>query len=195
MNDMYTKFNSQVVEGIMTGSMEGKINWISGEVIGLQKRIEYHKNTIRITEENDVRAELTDRLKSYERRLKNFKLSETNQNYITTMNMVYTNLNAPDAFFARYSRAYSDAMKVEYSLDIRFWINLSGRKKVKWSVENVKPSGVSKRTFRGPYYTYECKAFDKIPSILLTLPSLITEEKLLTDPEKMTPYIFDLKNQ
>lgn len=184
--EQYSHFHEQVVKAIMNGSMEQKVLWMSGECISLHKRIKYHQEALAKKYDPDLKV----RLDEYQILLDNFTAAEFKKSYVTSIKMLYSSDMAPSLIFSEYNKNY---LNKEVSVDVKFWINFEGKKKLKWEVENS--SGLI--TNRNVYskYSYSCHAIEQVPNILFTLPSLITEDCLVKKLEDFKRYIYDFRNE
>lgn len=194
----YELFNSQVVEAIMNGTMEGKIRWMCAEYLGLLKRVKYHEQ--KLTESWHSNQELEKRLQDYRHRLETFDPNNARQNFITKIRLVYGKENLPkmlygSTYYTRFPAVITSSK--EYSVDVKFVINFeeAKRKRVFWSVVEINPKEIARlKETQGSYFTYQCKDLDKIPKVLLTLPALITSEVMVKDLETLPVYVHSFKN-
>lgn len=186
-------FNNQVVEAVMTGSMERKVFWISSEMISLHKRIKYHIEKIPYAEDSILREELRARLDLYQKRLKEFNFDNMRRNYITKLKLIYSKETLPPSLYLgnHVSLYYPNkqGLIAEFSVDVKFVINFEERKRVYWAVESVFPQTMARSSGRSPIFTYECKDLERIPNILLTLPSLITTEFMVNSLDNFPAYV------
>lgn len=186
-------FNNQVVEAVMTGSMERKIFWISSEIISLHKRIKYHIEKIPYAEDSIIKEELKARLNLYQKKLREFDFENVRRNYITKLRLVYTKETLPASLYHgnHVSLYYPNkhGLVTEFSVGVKFIINFEERKRVYWAVETILPQNVAKSSDHSPIFTYECKDLEKIPNILLTLPSLITKDFMVDSLDNFPTYI------
>lgn len=188
-------FNDQVIEAVMTGSMEREIRWVPTEVIGLQKRIKYHSDKYPYIEDSIVREEMKARLNNYRQQLNEFSFENTKCNYFTNLRLSYLRNNLPNVL--GYNQYYSRPNTVStYYVNVKFVINFESRKRILWTVESIMAESViEKSAKKHSIYSHEYRELDKIPGIFLTLPHLITPDLMIRNLENLVPYAYDFRNQ
>lgn len=190
----FKAFNDDVVRAVVTGAMNGKVCWLPGQILYLRNRIKYHQDQIAKVCDKNVYLELKHRLLDYQNQLSNFDYSTFSKNNITKLQLIYDHDNAPDCLFYINKRS----LRYEpYRVKVKFSIDLDNRKKTSWSVEDITPSEASRLSYRvgksRALLVQEVKGLDKIPNILLTLPSLITEDVIFTDFDNLPEFQFNCR--